>query len=91
MRKKLIESAFYGFLLTLFGMSWYYVIGLALTLAQGGDIGKFAGDTLVGGLLCWGFFTFVLYELAGLREQLNRPRSEDKKDDPKDPKDGPRP
>jgi hypothetical protein len=89
--RKLIQSAFYSFLLTLFGMSWYYVIGMVLTLSQNGDLVKFAQDCLVGGVVCFAFLTFVFYELAGSLERLNRPRDENERKDgePKDPKDGP--
>lgn len=87
--RKLMQSAFYSFLVTLFGMSWYYVIGLFVTLSQGGDIGKFLVDCVTGGVVCFALFTFIFYELAGALEEMNRPRNRDedsKKDD--DRKDG---
>jgi hypothetical protein len=85
MKKRLIQSAFYSFFMTLYGLCFYYAIGLALTLAQGEDVAKFLVDTLIAGVLCFGFLTYVFYELTGLFEKANQPR-DDRKDEDSKPK-----
>jgi cation transporter-like permease len=85
MKNRLAQSAFYSFLVTLYGTCIYYAIGVLLTLSQGGDVVKFFLDTLVAGGVLFVFLWFVFYELTGAFERLNKrdpeDRSRDKKDD----------
>ena len=71
------QSGFYSFLVTLYGMCFYYGIGVAVTLAQGGDLVKFFWDCLTGGFVLFIFLWFVFYELTGAFERLNQPRDKD--------------
>lgn len=79
--QRLATSALYGFLLTLYGGSMYYFLGYLWTIAQGGDVVKFAHDTFIGCILAFAFFTFFLWELSG---RLNQPRNKDKDSDDND-------
>jgi len=86
MKNRLLQSGFYSFLVTLYGTSIYYVVGLLLTLGQGGDVVKFFLDTLTAGCIFFVMMWFVFYELSGAFERLNRrdgdDQTKDKKDDP---------
>ena len=72
--QRLLSSAVYGFLLTLYGGSIYYFLGYLYTVSQGGNVVKFASDTLAGCLIAFLAFTFFLYDLSG---RLNEPRKKD--------------
>ncbi len=72
MKNRLVQSGFYSFLVTLYGTSIYYAIGMLLTLGQGGDVVKFFLDTLVAGAILFAFLWYVFYELTGAFERLNR-------------------
>src|SRR5262249_26006837 len=85
MKNRLLQSGFYSFLVTLYGTSIYYVIGLLLTLGQGGDVVKFFMDTLVAGCFFFVMMWFVFYELTGAFERLNRCGGGDDKDEKDDP------
>lgn len=81
--KKLIEAAFYAGLFTLYGGSFYFLFGLLMTLSSGGETSKFIGDFIVGCIVAFVGFTFIMYEIQGMFEELNKPR---KRDDDKDSK-----
>lgn len=85
MRNRLVQSGFYSFLVSLYGTSIYYTIGVLVTLGQGGDVVEFFLNTLLAGVVVFLALWFVFYELIGSLERLNKrdPKgpSADKKND----------
>jgi len=83
--KRLIESAFYSFLFTLYGSCLYYAVGVFYTLSQNGDVVKFFLDTLIGAAICFFALTFVFWEISGAFHEMNkRGRDQERKDEKKD-------
>lgn len=74
------KSLLYSFFVTLYFMCFYYAFGVAQTLFQGGDLVKFFFDTIIVGTVIWGFLSFLMYDLIGAFEKLNKPRDQDEKD-----------
>ncbi len=74
------KSILYSFFITLYFMCFYYAFGVAQTLFQGGDLVKFFFDTIIVGTVVWGFLSFLLYDLMGSFERLNKPRDKDDND-----------
>ncbi|GEM_PF-3172407 len=72
MKKRLVESAFYGAVLTISGVSFYYFFGILYTLASGGDVVKFFWDTVVAGIFCFFFFWYLCWEVTGMFERANK-------------------
>lgn len=71
------SALFYSFLTSLYAGCFYFGISLLHTLATAGDIGSFFADFCVAMLVCFVFLSAVFYEVLGLFEELNKPRSED--------------
>lgn len=74
------KSLLYSFFVTLYFMCFYYAFGVAETLYKGGDLVKFFFDTIIVGTVVWGFLSFLIYDIMGSFEKLNRPRDDDKND-----------
>ena len=69
---RLGQSMFYSLLVTIYGGSIFYLYNLVMAIANGtGVVGAFT-DTLVSCFVCWVFFGFVFYEIAGLFEEFNQ-------------------
>ena len=66
-----ITAGFYSLLFTMFGGSWYFLISLFTAFANGGDLGKVVGDTIIGCLVCWIFGTFLFYEIGKGFDEMN--------------------
>lgn len=75
------NALFYSFLFSLYGGCFYFAFGLLNALATGHDTTSFIGDFFAGMLVCFVFLAFVFYELIGMFEELNKPRSKDKDPD----------
>lgn len=69
---RLTQAFLYGGIFTIFGSSIYGLLGMVNTLAQRGSMSAFFGDWLVSSIVCFGLFTFIIYELLGLFEDLNK-------------------
>lgn len=75
------QSFFYGLIVTISIMGPAYGLGVLYTIATGGDAAAYAADCVKLAFVCMIFSTWGLYELAGLLERANRPRSEDRDDE----------
>lgn len=76
------QSVLYGLIVTISGGSFYYFYAVLMALANGTSVIQAFVDTLIGCLVCWAFFTFVFYEIAGALKKLNTPRRRDDQDGP---------
>lgn len=83
-----IQAMFYAFLFTMFGGSIYYALGVAVTLAQGGDVVEFFTDTVIACTVLWLFLSYVFYDLAGAFERMNKRDTDDNKKDDGDKPEG---
>ena len=71
MLNKLLQSALYSGLFTIFGGSMYFLLSLVSATAANGDVNKVIFDCFTGSVLCWLFLTYVFYEILGAFERLN--------------------
>jgi hypothetical protein len=61
-------------LVTFWLMCFVFGGGTLFTLAQGGDVVAYAGQSIIVGFVLWGFLTYVFYDLNGWIEERNKPR-----------------
>lgn len=78
------QSFFYGLIVTISIMGPAFGLGVLWTIGTGGDAAAYAVDCIKLSFVCMIFSTWGLYELAGLLERANRPRSEDRDNDKRD-------
>ncbi len=78
------QSFFYGLIVTISIMGPTFGLGVLWTIGTGGDPAAYAVDCIKLSFVCMIFSTWGLYELAGLLERANRPRSEDRDNDKRD-------
>lgn len=78
------QSFFYGLIVTISIMGPAFGLGVLWTIGTGGDPVAYAVDCIKLAFVCMIFSTWGLYELAGLLERANRPRSEDRDNDKRD-------
>lgn len=78
------QSFFYGLIVTVSIMGPAFGFGVLWTIGTGGDAAKYAADCIVLTFVVLGFSTWGLYELQGLLNRANRPRSEDRDQDIRD-------
>lgn len=78
------QSFIYGLIVTLAIMGPTFGFGVLWTIGTGGDAVKYAADCIVLSFVVLGFSTWGLYELQGLFDRANRPRSEDRDRDNRD-------
>lgn len=80
--RKWFQSAFYSGLFMLYGGCFYFFFGMLFTMANHGDFSKFVGDFIVSMIVGFVALTFVMYEIHGMFEELNKPRNRDENKDP---------
>lgn len=78
---RLANALLYSLLFSLYGGSFYFAFGLLHAFATGQDTSSFLGDFIGAMLVCFVFLAFVFYEVIGMFEELNKPRSKDKDPD----------
>jgi len=78
------QSFFYGLIVTISIMGPAFGLGVLWTIGTGGDPSAYAVDCIKLGFVLMIFSTWGLYELAGLLERANRPRSEDRDNEKRD-------
>ncbi|HEY9712251.1 MAG TPA: hypothetical protein V6C72_02200 [Chroococcales cyanobacterium] len=74
---KLGKSLTMSGVFTLYIMCFYYGIGVFMTLAQGGDVEAFAGQSIIVALACYGLIAYGCYQILDWVELNNRPRETD--------------
>ncbi|MCC6980489.1 MAG: hypothetical protein IT343_19375 [Candidatus Melainabacteria bacterium] len=72
------QSFFYGLIVTISIMGPTFGFGVLWMLGTGGDAVAFAADCIKLSFVVMLFSTWGLYELHGMLERANRPRSEDR-------------
>lgn len=77
----------YSFIFSLYVGCFYFAFGLLHALATKGDVTSFLGDFIVTMAACFGVLTAVFYEIGGLMEEANRPRSDDRTNEERSQKD----
>ena len=61
-------------LVTFWLMCFVFGGGTLYTLAQGGDVVAYAGQSVIFGFVLWGVLTYLFYDLQGWIEERNKPR-----------------
>lgn len=79
---RIVQSAFYGLLVTIYGTSIYYALGVLFTLSQGGDVVQFFAETVKSGIFFFLIMWLLFYELTGAFERLNKEGSDKDKNKP---------
>jgi hypothetical protein len=69
--RKFAYAAFVGGLLAMFGTSCMYLFSMMDALANGKDLLSVFVNTVIGGLLAWGFFTWLIYDVQKMFDDMN--------------------
>jgi hypothetical protein len=69
--RKLAYAAFVGALFTMFGGSLYYLFAMLDAMVNHKSLTDVLISTFFGCLLCWAFFTYLVYQVQGLFDEMN--------------------
>lgn len=81
---RLSRAAGVSAIFTLFGTCFYFGFGVLYTIAHGGNAAGFFVQTVIGAIVCWVGLTFILEPIMGGFDEINKPRSRDSDQDPRE-------